>query len=99
MTQSKTLAELVQDLPAELYNNILDYTLAIDEDTTFAFTGAASITVTDPDAGADDVRLDLSVPSGVLDLASPAGLTFVGGTANHSAFIAVTAVLMANDAG
>lgn len=33
MAQSKTLAELVQDLPAELYNNILDYTLAIDEDT------------------------------------------------------------------
>lgn len=27
-----TLAELVQDLPAELYNNILEYTLTTDED-------------------------------------------------------------------
>lgn len=32
MAESKTLAELVQDLPAELYNNVLEYTLTIDED-------------------------------------------------------------------
>ena len=71
---------------------------ATDEDTSFAFTGAASITVTDPDAGGDDVRLDLSVPSGVLDLASSTGLTFVAGSSNHSGLIAVTGTLVAIDA-
>ena len=71
---------------------------ATDEDTSFAFTGAASITVTDPDAGGDDVRLDLSVPSGVLDLASSTGLTFVAGSSNHSGLIAVTGNLVAIDA-
>jgi hypothetical protein len=70
---------------------------ATDEDSPYNFVGDA-ITLTDPDAGTDDVRLDLSVSSGVLHVAVPDGLTFVDGTSNDSETLAMTGSLAAFDA-
>jgi hypothetical protein len=70
---------------------------ATDEDAPYDFVGDA-ITLTDPDAGTDDVRLDLSVTSGVLHVAVPDGLAFVAGTANDTDTLAMTGSLSAFDA-
>ena len=40
--------------------------ITIDEDTTFAFTGASAITVSDVDVGTDLLRVTIIVPSGQL---------------------------------
>ncbi|HEX5087735.1 MAG TPA: hypothetical protein VFV89_08000 [Nocardioides sp.] len=70
---------------------------ATDEDAPYNFVGDA-ITLTDPDAGTDDVRLDLMVTSGVLHVAVPDGLTFVDGTSNDTDTLAMTGTLAAFDA-
>jgi hypothetical protein len=70
-----------------------------DEDAPYNFTAdTAVITVTDADAGTDDVQLNLSVTSGVLHVADPSGLTFVNGTANDSDVLDMTGSLAAFDA-
>jgi hypothetical protein len=70
-----------------------------DEDSAFYFDDVSNvITVTDPDAGTDEVELDLSVTSGVLHFADPTGLTFVNGTANDSDTLEMTGSLDAFDA-
>ncbi|HRQ64617.1 MAG TPA: Ig-like domain-containing protein [Xanthomonadaceae bacterium] len=55
-------------------------TATLDEDTSFAFTGASIISVDDVDAGegTGELRVELAVNQGVLTLATTAGLTVTG---------------------
>jgi hypothetical protein len=85
------------DAPNGAPEVVLPGDVAIDEDSPYNFVGDA-ITLTDPDAGADDVRLDLSVTSGVLHVAVPDGLTFVDDTTNDTDALAMTGSLSAFDA-
>ena len=85
------------DAPNGAPDVVLPDDVAIDEDSPYNFVGDA-ITLTDPDAGTDDVRLDLSVTSGVLHVAVPDGLTFVDDTTNDTDALAMTGSLSAFDA-
>jgi hypothetical protein len=68
---------------------------AVNEDTdlTFSAGNGNAISLADPDAGGNPVKLSLDVAHGTLTLASTAGLTFVDGTANGTASVHVTGTL------
>jgi hypothetical protein len=85
------------DPPNEAPDIVLPTDGDTDEDSPYNFVDDA-ITLTDADAGTDDVRLDLSVTSGVLHIADTTGLTFMDGTTNDSDTLAMTGSLSAFDA-
>jgi hypothetical protein len=60
--------------------NHLPVSQAVDEDGTLVFTPGSGnpISVTDPDAGLNELTVTLSVEHGVLSLSGTAGLTFSG---------------------
>jgi CARDB/Bacterial Ig domain/Cadherin domain len=68
---------------------------AVNEDTDLVFSAGNgnSISLADPDAGVNPVKLSLDVAHGTLTLASTVGLTFVDGTANGTASVHVTGTL------
>ena len=54
-------------------------TAQVAEDQTFTFTGPASITIYDPDAGGGTLKVTLGVTSGTLTLGGTMGLSFTTG--------------------
>jgi hypothetical protein len=71
-------------------------TQLVEHQTAFTFSAANSnaISISDPDAGTNPVKLSLSVLHGTLTLSGGgAGLTFVDGTANGQAAVHVTGTI------
>ncbi|MEA2438344.1 MAG: hypothetical protein QOF65_2900, partial [Thermoleophilaceae bacterium] len=64
----------VNDAPV----NSLPAPQSTNEDTALTLTGATKLSVSDADANSDPIKVDLSVASGKLDLATTAGLTVTG---------------------
>src|SRR3954452_8715601 len=69
---------------------------AINEDTTFTFTGGNAISINDIDAAAGSLTVTLSATNGTLTLGSTAGLTVTG---NGTASVQATGTLAALNAG
>jgi hypothetical protein len=66
---------------------------AVNEDTDLTFTAGTLISVADPDAGANPVKVSLDVLHGTLTLSGVAGLTFVDGTANGTGSVHFTGTI------
>lgn len=64
--------------------------ITLNEDATFAFTGANLVDATDVDSAASPVSVTLTAAQGRLTLASLANLTFTNGTTNGSANLTFT---------
>jgi hypothetical protein len=64
----------------------------VNEDTDLVFSTANgnAISISDPDAPSNDVKVSLEVLSGTLTYQSTAGLTFVDGTSNGQSSVNVT---------
>lgn len=56
-------------------------------DRTVTFSGAARISVDDPDVGDQNLRVTLFVNNGVISLQSTAGLTFLNSTSNDTRYL------------
>ena len=68
---------------------------SVNEDTNLTFTGPTLLSIADPDAGANPVKLCLDVAHGTMTLSGVVGLTFVDGTANNTGSIHVTGTVAA----
>jgi VCBS repeat-containing protein len=73
----------VNDAPMNFApHNDVTNPIHVDEDTTLAFTGPNSISISDVDAGSNAVQVTLSVVSGTLTLSDPDGLATGNGTSH-----------------
>jgi large repetitive protein len=64
--------------------------VALDEDTSFVFSGGNKISYVDSDGDANALeRVTLSVSNGTLSLGSTSGITFPTGTSDNSALIVI----------
>jgi len=70
----------VNDAPV----NSVPGTQTINEDATLTFTGGNAITISDVDAGSNDVQVTLAVTNGTLDVVNiPGGLVVTGDNSNN----------------
>jgi subtilisin-like proprotein convertase family protein len=66
---------------------------AVNEDTNLAFSGGSALSIADPDAGTNAVKVSLDVLHGTLTLGTTTGLTFVDATANGTASVHFTGTI------
>jgi hypothetical protein len=74
------------ELPNDAPLNTVPVGQTTDEDTALVFSSATgnSVTVSDPDAGAYDLQVTLSVTNGALTLSTTEGLMFISGANSES---------------
>ena len=70
--------------------NTVPGTQMIAEDTTVAFSGGNAISIADPDADPDDLRVTLNAAFGRMTLATTSGLSFFGGAGGDNNGLADT---------
>ncbi|MBX7105913.1 MAG: DUF4394 domain-containing protein [Gemmataceae bacterium] len=69
--------------------------VSFDEDTTFTFTGADLISISDVDAGTGALKVSVSTTNGTLTLSGIVGLTFTTGDGTGDASMTFTGTLSA----
>jgi hypothetical protein len=93
-----TLGQTINAFNDAPVNHVPGGTLHPIEDTNFTFSGGNLISITDVDAGTDDLEVTLSVSHGTLTLSGTAGLSFTSGDGTTDAAMDFTGSLTAINA-